>query len=141
MTADALEGICRFVNGGNDELRRAVRDLLRANNGVPIDVDDASRILDLAGLEAGFADGQLIFTAPNPLIAIVASAMADGSWARVKACRNDDCRHAFVDRSRNRSRRWCAMASCGNREKMRRARHRPSGLELTTRSTVAAACP
>jgi predicted RNA-binding Zn ribbon-like protein len=44
----------------------------------------------------------------------------------MKACRAEDCRWAFYDRSRNRSRAWCSMRECGNRAKARsyRARQR-----------------
>jgi predicted RNA-binding Zn ribbon-like protein len=49
----------------------------------------------------------------------VAAAAADGTWERAKACRADDCRWAFYDQSRNRSARWCDMAVCGNRTKVR----------------------
>jgi predicted RNA-binding Zn ribbon-like protein len=45
--------------------------------------------------------------------------MADGSWQRLKACKSDTCRWAFIDHARNRSRQWCDMAVCGNREKAR----------------------
>jgi predicted RNA-binding Zn ribbon-like protein len=50
--------------------------------------------------------------------------MADGSWPRLKACRSDTCQFAFIDTARNRSRQWCDMAICGNREKARRFRSR-----------------
>jgi predicted RNA-binding Zn ribbon-like protein len=53
------------------------------------------------------------------ILATVHSAMTDGSWFRLKACRRSICRWAFYDRSRNRSGSWCAMATCGNREKTR----------------------
>ena len=35
-----------------------------------------------------------------------------------------DCGWWFVDDTKNRSRRWCDMKICGNREKMRRFRKR-----------------
>ena len=41
---------------------------------------------------------------------------------RLKVCANDACRRAFYDASRNRSRRWCDGARCGNRERVRRHR-------------------
>jgi predicted RNA-binding Zn ribbon-like protein len=44
--------------------------------------------------------------------------------ARLKLCANPDCRTAFVDESRNRSRRWCASTGCGNRLRVRRHRER-----------------
>ena len=39
---------------------------------------------------------------------------------RVKQCEGDQCGWLFFDTSRNRSRRWCSMADCGNRAKARR---------------------
>jgi predicted RNA-binding Zn ribbon-like protein len=121
-----LEEICDFVNADDADpiLREAIRALLCANNGLDADVAEASRVLDAAGLEAGFADGGLVFAAREPVVAAVAAAMADGSFSRVKACRADDCRWAFVDTARNRSRQWCDMGVCGNREKARRFRSR-----------------
>ncbi len=49
---------------------------------------------------------------------------AQGAWPRLKACPADDCQWAFYDGSRNRSRTWCWMEECGNREKTRRYRSR-----------------
>jgi predicted RNA-binding Zn ribbon-like protein len=43
---------------------------------------------------------------------------------RLRECANVDCRWLFVDRSRNRSRRWCDMQNCGNVMKARRYRER-----------------
>ncbi|WP_242613098.1 CGNR zinc finger domain-containing protein [Herbihabitans rhizosphaerae] len=47
-----------------------------------------------------------------------------GEWSRIKICPAHDCRWAFFDRSRNRSRTWCSMQVCGNREKARTWRER-----------------
>ena len=47
-----------------------------------------------------------------------------GELERVKICPADDCRWAFYDESRNRSRTWCSMQVCGNREKARSWRQR-----------------
>ena len=60
------------------------------------------------------------------LLIIIRDAQSDGSWARLKACENDECRWAFYDRSHSRRGRWCDMAVCGNRMKNRdlRARQR-----------------
>lgn len=38
----------------------------------------------------------------------------------VRECGASDCRWLFMDTTRNRSRQWCSMQSCGNREKARR---------------------
>jgi predicted RNA-binding Zn ribbon-like protein len=58
------------------------------------------------------------------LLLIVHRAQEDGSWSRLKACANPDCRWAFFDRSRNQQGSWCNMASCGNRLKNRELRAR-----------------
>jgi len=45
----------------------------------------------------------------------------DGTWPRLKVCARDSCRWAFYDASKNKVRRWCSMAGCGNHIKMKRA--------------------
>ena len=54
----------------------------------------------------------------------VSDAMSDGSWERMKACRADDCKYAFYDTAKNKSRAWCSMQSCGNRAKVHAYRER-----------------
>ncbi|MCS5714930.1 CGNR zinc finger domain-containing protein [Herbiconiux sp. CPCC 205716] len=56
------------------------------------------------------------------VVAATAGALADGSWSRLKACRNDACRWGFYDHSRSRTGQWCSMAICGNRAKQTRWR-------------------
>lgn len=43
----------------------------------------------------------------------------------VSACADHDCGWVFLDRSRNRTRRWCSSGDCGNRNRVRlyNARH------------------
>lgn len=43
---------------------------------------------------------------------------------RVHECAGPDCGWLFIDRSKNGSRRWCDMKTCGNRAKARRHRTR-----------------
>ena len=38
----------------------------------------------------------------------------------VRACAAEDCRWLFLDTSKNHSRRWCDMQTCGNQAKARR---------------------
>jgi predicted RNA-binding Zn ribbon-like protein len=53
-----------------------------------------------------------------------ADLLTSGELERIKVCDAHDCGWFFVDVSRNRSRRWCDMAGCGNRVKARRYRER-----------------
>ena len=56
---------------------------------------------------------------------VLESAMAVlASPSRIKECPGEDCGWVFLDTSRNGTRRWCSMAGCGSREKMRRYRAR-----------------
>ncbi|WP_285587806.1 CGNR zinc finger domain-containing protein [Herbidospora sp. NBRC 101105] len=66
------------------------------------------------------------------LLAVVAEAVAEGTWTRLKACREPSCRWAYYDHSRNRRRTWCSMDICGNRAKARASHHRRSTAPLTT---------
>ncbi len=118
-------------------MREALRELLRANNGIDVDEAAAAATLDAAARRAGLTvrfDAGAVRLVPGArgvqgalggVLAAAAEAMADGSWQRLKACRADDCRWAFVDQARNHSRQWCDMRVCGNRQKARvfRARH------------------
>ena len=48
------------------------------------------------------------------------SLLTSESLKHVRQCADETCGWMFIDRSRNHSRRWCAMSSCGNRAKARR---------------------
>ncbi|MFC6067438.1 CGNR zinc finger domain-containing protein [Streptomyces ochraceiscleroticus] len=54
----------------------------------------------------------------------IATAAADGTWPRLKACEAHDCQWVFYDRSPAGRSRWCTMAVCGSRAKMRTYRAR-----------------
>lgn len=120
--------------------REALRALLLTNNGLPLDTD-AVRILNQIAKEALLAvqfhedSAKLeprtkgVKAALAQLLGIVYTAMAEGSWSRLKACRNDVCHWAFYDHSKNRSGAWCTMAVCGSRMKVRSYRQRQRAAE------------
>ncbi|NUR09393.1 MAG: CGNR zinc finger domain-containing protein, partial [Nocardioidaceae bacterium] len=51
-------------------------------------------------------------------------AQADGSWPRLKTCRGRGCPCAFYDASRNNSRVWHDVHTCGNVANLRASRTR-----------------
>jgi predicted RNA-binding Zn ribbon-like protein len=111
-------------------LRTALRALVRANNGVPLD-EEALDVVNAAARRVSMqvdASGKLTVStdgdALDQVVVIALGAMIDGSWGRLKACRN--CRWSFYDRSPNRSGTWCSMQLCGNRKKTRAYRKRRS---------------
>ena len=66
--------------------------------------------------------GSGLHAALGRVVADLAEARASGAYDRLKLCAN--CGWAFMDESRNRSRRWCEMTSCGNQSKVRAYRRR-----------------
>jgi len=55
-----------------------------------------------------------------PVLWSTADLVVGGARRRIRRCANDACLWLFVDASKNGTRRWCDMASCGNRAKARR---------------------
>jgi predicted RNA-binding Zn ribbon-like protein len=56
-----------------------------------------------------------------PILRSAADLLASDDLDRVGECADDHgCGYLFFDTSRNQSRRWCSMESCGNRAKARR---------------------
>jgi len=119
------------------ELREALRAVLLAHNDGQDVPAGAALTLEAAAQRARIrlrflTDGQTqlepaaggVDAALGRLLAIVHGAIADGSWGRLKACREHSCAWAFYDHTRNHSRAWCDMQVCGNRAKARAYRRR-----------------
>ena len=62
-----------------------------------------------------------------PVAWSAASLLTSAEASLVRTCANAQCGWLFVDRSRNRSRRWCDMKGCGNMAKARRHYARKRG--------------
>jgi predicted RNA-binding Zn ribbon-like protein len=116
--------------------REGLRGLLSAHNGVPgAGVGALEELVSSAALRVRFgpegrpclepaAEGGPAERIVGRLLAEVVRAEAEGRWGRLKACRNEGCRWAFYDASKNRSGSWCNMQVCGSRHKMRAYRER-----------------
>jgi predicted RNA-binding Zn ribbon-like protein len=59
-----------------------------------------------------------------PVARSAADLLTEGPLATIRVCEGRGCGWLFMDTSRNRSRRWCDMRICGNREKARRHHER-----------------
>ena len=109
-------------------LREALRVLVLGNNGATVEPSALERVNAAAArlpLQLG-PDRRLTVGAGHDVldgvVAIALGAMLDGTWPRLKACRN--CCWSFYDYSPNRSATWCSMQLCGNRKKTRAYRSR-----------------
>ena len=119
--------------------REGIRDRLMAHSGDPVPdgwVERRRNEPDTIPLLFTFGEadeprihpgGTGIDAVFGHLAAIIYTASVDGTWQRLKICRNDVCRWAFYDASKNRSGVWCSMAVCGARIKARSWRKRHSG--------------
>lgn len=118
------------------QFRTAIRQLLLANNGEPLDNETVAYLngaarhaplittFDQAGQVALTTTVNGIDRVVGCILEIVFKAMVDNSWNRLKACRNPACQWAFYDTSKNRSGVWCTMEVCGSRHKARTCRQR-----------------
>jgi predicted RNA-binding Zn ribbon-like protein len=117
-------------------IRESLRALLLGNNGIEVERATLTALEETARrgrLTVEFDEGgraELVPGAPGldgslgRIVGVVHTAMADGSWPRLKACPRHICRWVFYDRSKNRNSRWCAMSVCGNRIKTAKYRRR-----------------
>ncbi|MCM8750441.1 ABATE domain-containing protein [Thermomicrobiaceae bacterium CFH 74404] len=88
----------------------------------------------------GWADwGEMLDCLLWPIARAAAELLVSGELDRVRACANPPCGWLFIDRSRNRSRRWCDMRSCGNRMKARR--HYQRKKQAASRATTEQLAP
>jgi predicted RNA-binding Zn ribbon-like protein len=108
--ADSLDTINRALHA------RQVIELVQSSDGVTVDhrhvgdpIDDAlARLADPFVLE-----------------------LTEGHPERIKTCASDTCDWIFYDSSRTSRRRWCDMATCGNRAKAARHRARAKAHPVT----------
>ena len=120
---EALNGLAAAIDAGRQPAQDALRTIgdclagayangrLVPHEGALQWVASAEDDLDRVLWEIGRAAGRLVV---SPRL------------GRVRACAAADCGWWFVDDTKNRSRRWCDMTLCGNREKLRRFRSKGS---------------
>jgi predicted RNA-binding Zn ribbon-like protein len=118
------------------QLRESLRALLRTNNGGEVSNSELGPLREAAERSRYRteldSDGKLTLAPARAdlggfearLLLAIERIQAQGAWPRLKACTDDGCQWAFFDTTRNRSRTWCSMEECGNKEKTRRYRER-----------------
>lgn len=91
------------------------RNLAKAMSHARIIPTQSGYIWDING-NRGELDWML-----KPIARSTAELLTSAELDRVKVCADDrGCGWIFLDRSKNRSRRWCDMKDCGNRAKAKR---------------------
>ena len=124
---EALFRIIGAVTGGS---RPAERDLATLNAALPRALNHLRVAPRTSGCqwewagEEGAMDRMLW-----PIARSAADLLVSSEVQRVRRCAGETCDWLFLDTTRNRSRRWCDMSSCGNRAKARRHYARKKALE------------
>jgi predicted RNA-binding Zn ribbon-like protein len=123
------------------ELRAAIYRLFVAGSGEVVEDADVavlnrelSRAMGWLRMRAeggafawGWEDAVELDRVLWPVARDAAELLVLGDLRRVGKCCGENCDWLYLDTSRNRSRRWCDMQSCGNRAKARRHYHRAKG--------------
>jgi predicted RNA-binding Zn ribbon-like protein len=73
-----------------------------------------------------FSNAPAEFLLFGPIAVSAMEILTSADKSRIKQCPAEDCGWLFIDSSKNHSRRWCDMATCGNRMKGRAHRERHS---------------
>ncbi len=87
---------------------------------------EALRHRALAPVNSGYAwhwvshANRLLDWVAWPMAKAAADLLTSDDLRIIRFCEAPDCEWLFLDHSRNRSRRWCDMTTCGNRAKARR---------------------
>ena len=125
-TRTALRDVAHAVAHGERPARRDIDEVNRALSAREtvqlVAADDGVR---LGHSHVGDVVDEVLARIAEPVVREIGFGRED----RFRICANDTCRWIFFDESRPGNRRWCDMATCGNRAKARRHRARQKGPE------------
>lgn len=121
-------------------LRRALYRILKSllqhwePEGGDIDILQKELVLARKNQLLVYRDGAFLWTREEvpdsldrmlwPTALSASDLLTSADLSRLRQCKSDECGWIFLDSSRNRSRHWCDMNDCGNRDKVRRFRQR-----------------
>jgi predicted RNA-binding Zn ribbon-like protein len=110
-----------FEAGDERAAAKGINSLLEYSGALPrvTDHDNSEWHLHYTSPKAPLAKELAAVTAMG-----LAVLMSDDRWDRIHVCEGDRCLDVFVDKSRNRSRRYCSPEVCGNRASVAAYRQR-----------------
>jgi predicted RNA-binding Zn ribbon-like protein len=122
----ALKSLRRFLRGVAEALSASgvpdAREIAQINTLMDVPVRqrlvgrEKERRIEIAPLRS---DWDWIL---SRIAASAAEAIVAGLQSRIRICANDECRWAFRDPTKAKTKRWCSDSTCGNRARVRRAR-------------------
>jgi len=125
QAVELREAIYRiFASIANDE-RPDVEDLELLNGALGPALANARIVEGQDGFTWDWAGDEISLDRMLwPVARSAAELLASAQLNRARQCADEKCGWLFLDMSRNRSRRWCSMEYCGNRNKARNYYHR-----------------
>lgn len=131
------------------ELREWLRGFVRAHAGAEVTAGDLAELAPLNSLLAddeGFVQVEAAEPGDRhplrrvrerrwsksahllqPIAEAIADLICDADFRLIRMCEGTACTLTFLDRTKAHARRWCSMASCGNRAKVAAHRARAGG--------------
>jgi predicted RNA-binding Zn ribbon-like protein len=135
-TRTALRDVAHAVAHGQAPARHAIDEVNRAlASRERIELVAADDGVRLGHSHIGDAVDDVLARIAEPIVREI----GDGHDDRVRICANDTCQWLFFDESRGGRRRWCDMATCGNRAKAQRHRARQKTTPAATADAGAVA--
>ncbi len=130
-----------------DAMRELTDAVVEARSPAQRDLDEINRALrthytwylvpDRDGVSLDHKhEGDPIAGALARLSESVASEVSTGHPEHLRVCANEDCGWVFNDTSRTGRRKWCDMATCGNRAKVARHREKKRAKEQAATARV-----
>ena len=125
QAVELREAIYRIFATISENARPAVEDLELLNGALGPALAHARIVEGQDGFTWDWADNQTALDRMLwPVARSAAELLASAQLGRARQCADEKCGWLFLDMSRNRSRRWCSMEDCGNRNKARSYYHR-----------------
>ena len=122
---DLFSALSHEHDPGSDDLATINRELATA-------FDHLSVVREGKRFGWGWRESDALDQFLWPIARSAAEVLTSEDLERVRECAGDPCGWLFLDTSRNRTRRWCSMANCGNRAKARRHYERTKARALGT---------
>jgi predicted RNA-binding Zn ribbon-like protein len=119
------EALYRVIAAASSGRKSVPADLARVNAHVATSFSGAHLQPARSRLELAFEPpGRSTLAGPilTPVVRAAIDLLTSDALARVRQCADSSCAWLFLDTTRSRTRRWCDMKECGNRNKVRRFR-------------------
>ncbi|MEO8973595.1 MAG: ABATE domain-containing protein [Ktedonobacteraceae bacterium] len=118
---EVREAMFRLFLALSEETAPRESDLAILNGALSEAMAQARVVHSQEGFSWDWADNENLLARPLwPVVRAAADLLTSAELRRVRVCAADDCSWLFLDTSKNRSRRWCDMETCGNRAKARK---------------------